>query len=184
MATQKNEKGITNADLFRLKNAIQSVKEKGSNKFKLPLILNEMKIDEHLKALEELRKPSDKFQEYEQKRRELILKHAELDEGGNIKLYSEENGQGKRLYDYGFPNIVKDEKEFKEKNKALQEEYKEVIEKQQKAAEEFENTLKTDADIELKKIPFEEFPEMSYEELKILMPIIDESEDDEVESKE
>ncbi len=176
MATQKkkNEKGITNADLFGMKNAIQSVKEKGSNKFKLPLILNEMKIDEHLKALEELRKPSDKFQEYEQKRRELILKHAELDESGNIKLYSEENGQGKRLYDYGIPNIIKDEKEFKEKNKALQEEYKEVIEKQKKASEEFEKTLSEQADIELKTIAFEDFPEMGYEELKILMPIIDE----------
>jgi seryl-tRNA synthetase len=165
---------MKNADLFSMKNAIQSVKEKGSNKFKLPLILNEMKIDEHLKALEELRKPSEKFQEYEQKRRELILNHAELDEGGNIKLYSEAKGQGDRLYDYGIPNIVKDEKEFEEKNKALQEEFKEVFEKQKKAAAEFESTLKEDANIELNKIPFGEFPEVSYEEMKVLMPLIDE----------
>ena len=165
---------MKNADLFSMKNAIQSVKEKGSNKFKLPLILNEMKIDEHLKALEELRKPSDKFQEYEQKRRELILKHAELDESGNIKLYSEAKGQGNRLYDYGIPNIVKDEADFEEKNKALQEEYKEVIEKQKKASEDFNDTLKEDAKIELSKIPFAEFPEVSYDEMKVLMPLIDE----------
>jgi hypothetical protein len=175
MATQKkNEKGITNADLFRMKNAIQSVKEKGSNKFKLPLILNEMKIDEHLKALEELRKPSDKFQEYEQKRRELILKHAELDEKGEIKLYSQEDGKGERAYSYGFPNIVKNKKEFEVKNKALRDEYKEAIEKQKKASEEFEKTLSEQADIELKTIAFEDFPEADYEELKGLMPLIDE----------
>ncbi len=175
MATQKkNEKSITNADLFRLKNAIQSVKEKGSNKFKLPLILNEMKIDEHVKALEELRKPSAKFQEYELKRRDLILKHAELDEKGEIKLYSQEDGKGERAYSYGFPNIVKNKKEFEQKNKELQEEYKEEIEVAKKQQKEFEATLNEKADIELKKIPFEEFPEMSYEELKVLMPLIDE----------
>ncbi|WP_010416044.1 hypothetical protein [Anaerophaga thermohalophila] len=173
MTTPKNEKGITNADLFRLKNAIQSVKEKGSNKFKLPLILNEMKIDEHLKALEELRKPSEKFQEYEQKRRELILKHAELDEKGEIKLYTQEGGNGQRARDYGFPNIVKNKKEFDEKNKALQEEYKEAIEKQKKASEEFEKTLSEQADIELKTIAFEDFPEMSYDEMKGLLTILE-----------
>jgi len=168
---------MKNADLFSLKNAIQSVKEKGSNKFKLPLILNEMKIDEHIKALEELRKPSDEFEEYQKKRRKLISVHAELDEGNNIKLYTEEGGKGERRYDYGIPNIVKDKKKYKEKNDALEEEFKEVIEKQNEKMKEFEKTLSEEAAIELKKIPFELFPEADYEELKILYPLIEENDE-------
>jgi len=40
---------------------------------------------------------------------------------------------------------------------------------------EFEKTLSEEAAIELKKIPFELFPEADYEELKILYPLIEEN---------
>jgi hypothetical protein len=204
---------MKNAQLKEMKAVIQAVKETGSNKFKLPLILNEMKIDEHLKALEELNKPSkgynkfleerqnlekegvvEGFQSYKQERNALLAEHAEIDAQGALVLYESANGQGQRKYDFGFPNIVKEPDEFTEKDNALAEKHKEAIKaeterlvkgteelakKHKKAIEaedkrraDFAKTLEEEADIELRKIPFDDLPEMSSKHLEVLMPII------------
>lgn len=75
---------MKNKQAFTLKQAITAVKTKGGNIFKLPLILNEMKLDQYIKGLEELRKPSEKYDEFLAEKRELLSKHAELDESGQV----------------------------------------------------------------------------------------------------
>lgn len=167
------DSNMKNKQLFEIKEAIVAVKEKGTNKFKLPLILNEMAIDGHIKALEELRKPSEDYNKFLQEKRELLAGHAEVDEQGTIILYSGQNGTGQRRHDYGFPNIVKAPKTFETTAKELEEKYKTVLEKESKKQEEFTKTLEENTDIELKKIPFADVPEIEYDYLRILMPMIE-----------
>ena len=212
---ETTSKGLKNSDLFLMKEVISRVKEKGSNQFKLPLILNEMKIDQHLKALEELRKPSKEYSEYIEEvqkarnenssleykefieeRNKLMVKHAELDKNGDLLLYEMPYGRGKIVKSgHGYPNMINDESGFEKELKKLKEKfsdaiakdeervtkelsdlsekYKSAIDVQQKKQQEFEATLSDPADVELKKIPFHDFPEMGYEEMKVFLPIIE-----------
>lgn len=161
---------MKNETLFTLKQVITEVKEKGTNKFKLPLILNEMKIDEQIKALEELRKPSPEFEEFQKEQTKLMADHAEIDEQGNVAVYSEPNGKGQRIYDgYGAPNIVKDVDKFNAKIEDLREKHKAILEAENTKQEDFQKTLQDDCDIELKTIDFEDVPDMPYDLLKIFI---------------
>ena len=163
---------MKNWELYELKKAIEGVKNKGNNRFKLPLLLNEKIIEERIATLETLRKPSEKYNTYLQEKRALITKHGELDESGQIILYSEPNGQGVRRYDFGLPNIIKCVDEYNEKLEVLDKKNKAVIDAEAKKQEEFEKTLEEEANVELKKIPFDEIPELDYEQLKKLFPIV------------
>jgi len=158
---------MKNKDLFTLKKAIAEVKDKGTNVFKLPLILNEMKIDEHIKALEELRKPSESYNKFIEERKSILAEHAEIDEQGQIMLYSQANGQGERRYDYGIPNIVKETAIFEEKATALEDKYRTTLKAEKAKHEDFIKTLEEDCDIELKSIDFEDVPEIPYDYLKL-----------------
>ena len=160
---------MKNKQAFTLKQAITAVKTKGGNAFKLPLILTEMKLDQYIKGLEELRKPSEKYNAFLAEKRELLSKHAELDEAGSIILYAGQNGTGERKYDYGFPNIVKDKEKFEEAAAELEKKYKKVLDAEQKKQLDFEKTLEEEADIELKQIPFDALPELDYDYLKIFV---------------
>lgn len=160
---------MKNKQAFTLKQAITAVKTKGSNAFKLPLILTEMKLDQYIKGLEELRKPSEKYDVFLSEKRELLSKHAELDEAGSLILYAGQNGTGERKYDYGFPNIIKDKEEFEEAAAELEKKYKKVLEAEQKKQLDFEKTLEEEADIELKQIPSDALPELDYDYLKIFV---------------
>lgn len=167
---------MKNNDLYLLQEAINSVKEKGDNRFKLLLIINEKKVTERIEVLSELREKSDEYKEFEQKRQELIMNHAELDEQGNVIVYSEPNGGGKRSFEgYGFPNIVKEPKAYQEAFNKLREEYAGALEEEMKKEEEFNKTLKepVEPEIEFSKIPFDNVPEIGFDELKTLMPMIE-----------
>lgn len=160
---------MKNKQAFTLKQAITAVKTKGGNAFKLPLILTEMELDQYIKGLEELRKPSEKYNAFLAEKRELLSKYAELDEAGNLMLYAGQNGTGERKYDYGFPNIIKDKEEFEEAAAELEKKYKKVLEAEQKKQLDFEKTLEEEADIELKQIPSDALPELDYDYLKIFV---------------
>ncbi len=167
---------MRNKDLFALKEVIKRVKEKGTNKFKLPLILNEKVIDNRIEAINKLREQSERLKEFEGKRRGLIAKHAEKDDAGNPIVYSEPNGKGvKQISGYGYPNIIEKKEEYEKALKDLQEEYKEEIERELSKEKEFSETLSqpVEPDLKLEKIPFENVPELGYEDLKILIPMIE-----------
>ncbi len=104
---------MKNRNLYELKEVINRVNNKGNNKFKLALLLNEKMIDERIETLEKLREQSDEIKAFEQKRNELITAHAELDENGQVIIYSQPEGNGeKSVNGYGYPNIVKEKDKY------------------------------------------------------------------------
>ncbi|WP_461644099.1 hypothetical protein [Labilibaculum euxinus] len=167
---------MKNKNLYELKEAIKRVNNKGNNKFKLALLLNEKMIDERIGSIDKLREQSDEFKAFEQKRHELITAHAELDENGQVIVYSQPEGNGGKSKDgYGYPNIVKDKKKYEKELITLQEEYKDVIEAEVKKQSDFVETLNQALEpaIEFSSIPFDSVPEIAYEEMKVLMPFIE-----------
>jgi len=161
---------MKNTDLFLLKQVIAKIKDKGSNKFKLQLILNEGKIDERIKALEELKKPSEDEKALFEKRDKIVLEHAEISENGNVVLYNAPNGGGGLSKgDRGYPNIVKDFDEYSDKIKALETEFEDTLKEMGQRDKEFSETLQEKTDIELRIINFEDVPEIEYDFLKVLI---------------
>ncbi|MCT4648629.1 MAG: hypothetical protein N4A74_26815 [Carboxylicivirga sp.] len=167
---------MKNKNLYELKEAIGRVNNKGNNKFKLALLLNEKRIDERIETINKLREQSEEYKAFEQKRHELIASHAELDENGQVMVYSQPEGKGGISNDgYGYPNITKDKKKYEKQLTALQEENKEVIEAEMKKQNDFVETLEQELEpaIEFSSVPFDAVPEIEYEEMKVLMPFIE-----------
>ena len=167
---------MKNKNLYELKEAISRVNNKGNNKFKLALLLNEKMIDERIESLDKLREQSEEFKTFEQKRRELIATHAELDESGQVIVYSQPDGKGEVTRDgYGYPNIINEVEEYGTKIAALQEEYKDVINAEVKKQADFVETLNQNVEpvMEFNSVPFDSVPEIEYEEMKVLMPFIE-----------
>jgi len=166
---------LKNGDLFQIKNVITRIKDKGNNKFKLALILNEIKIDERIEALKKLNEPSKELQKFNNERDPLAREHAELDQQGNMKVYSLPDGKGELKKDgIGYPNIIKEKKVFEDKLDKLKVKYKKAIDEGAKKQEEFLETLKEDVKpiVKLELIDFENIPEISFEDMKVLMPMI------------
>ncbi|WP_421921234.1 hypothetical protein [Marinifilum sp.] len=167
---------MKNKNLYELKEAISRVNNKGNNKFKLALLLNEKMIDERIESIEKLREQSEEYKAFEQNRHELISAHAELDDNGQVVVYSQPEGQGGISNDgYGYPNIVKEKKEYEKQLNSLQEENKEVIDAEVKKQSEFVETINQDVEpaIEFSTVSFDCIPEIEYEEMKVLMPFIE-----------
>jgi len=156
---------------------IQSIKPKDDERtvmytFKITKLLISLKkkIEEYEKAIREASKPSDKFNEYEAKRMELVTKYAKKNKDGSIM--TDKNG-----------NAVLSEankKKFNEEFNKLAEEYKEVIEKRKQQREEVNKLLEQEIDIselDIKPINIDLFPnsinEMQMEAL-IMLGIIEE----------
>lgn len=164
---------MTNNDLYAIKEVIAKVRNKGDNRFKLPLILNEQMIATRIAALEELRKPSEAFEEFEKKRRDLITQTSERDESGNVLLYVTPECLD-RAVEMGYPKVL-DKEAFDAGMTTLHEEYKDCLATEQAKQEDFTRTLEEPADVELKKIPFDFFPELDYDDLRVLLNMIDDA---------
>lgn len=167
---------MKNKELYELKEVISRVHDKGNNKFKLALLLNEKQVDERIETLDKLREQSEEFKTFEEKRRDLITAHAEIDSSGQVVVYSEPDGKGEKSTDgFGYPKITKDNADYEEKMKALQDEYKDVIDAEVKKQSDFVETLEQDVEptIDFSTIPFESMPEIAYGEMKVLMPFIE-----------
>jgi len=167
---------MKNKNLYELKEAISRVNNKGNNKFKLALLLNEKMIDERIESIDKLREQSDEYKAFEQKRNELISAHAELDENGQVIVYANADGQGEKSKNaYGYPNIVKEKEAYEKQMISLQDENKDIIEVEVKKESDFVETLNQDLEpaIEFSLIPFDSVPEMEYDEMKVLMPFIE-----------
>ena len=167
---------MKNKNLYELKEVISRVNSKGNNKFKLALLLNEKMIEERVETIDKLREQSEEFKAFEQKRHELFTAHAELDENGQVIVYSQAEGKGEISSNgYGYPNIVKEKKQYEKQLTTLQEENKVVIETELKKQSDFSETLNQDVEpaIEFSFIPFDSVPEIEYEEMKVLMPFIE-----------
>ena len=176
ITNNRNCNKMKNRNLYELKEAISRVNSRGNNKFKLALLINEKMIDERIESLEKLREQSEEFKNFEQKRQEIIVAHAETDDSGQVIVYSQPGGNGEKTSNaYGYPNIIKDKEECEQKLADLQEEYKETIDAEVKKQTDFAETLNQPVEPEMKfnAVPFENVPEIEYEEMKVLMPFIE-----------
>ena len=166
--------GPTNQELFDLKSAIEQLKKGGSNSFKLAMMDNEDLINPEVRKLNELQEPSENFKKYQEEYRQLLQKHAEIDQEINaFALYSQPDGQDARVSNPGpnsFFNIVHDEDGWKKAIKDLQERHKDTLTERDKQMKEFDETLQKPAKkLNLVKVSRGAIPsnvEVGYEELR------------------
>ena len=115
------------------------------------VIKNKRSFEKQVEILNELVSPLEKFSEFEQKRVALLTECATNEEG---KVQTQDLGQGKAQY-----LLQEDKKEkFVKEIGELQNEYKEVIEKQTQKYKEYEDLLDRETDIEIKKIHKKSIP--------------------------
>lgn len=121
--------------------------EKTNVKFSYAIAKNKIQMRPEVEALEEARKPSEKFVEYEQKRIALAKELADRDETGKIKAEND--------------RFIISEKmdQFNEKLEVLQKEYKDSIEEREKQIKEYNSILEEEIYIKLYKIKVEHLPD-------------------------
>lgn len=162
----------TNEELLKLKETVDYVKRKGNNQFKLAMMDNEDLIYPEIRKLEELKQPSADFKKFQEEKRKLIFEYAELDEKGMLKMYSQPDGKGVRVYEPGpnsFFNIVKNKEEFEKKNEMLEKKYQKTLDEREQQMQEFQKTLQQPAKkLEFTKVNINQVPEMEYEHLKLV----------------
>lgn len=163
---------LTNEDLYSIKQAITNVKDLGTNKFKLPLILLEIELDKHIKALDELREPTEEFKKYDEQKKQKIAAASEQNADGTLVLYEFPEGRGK-VVGNGYPKIVGNIKVLEKELKKLDSDFKEEIEKHTKKVTKWQELLSDESTIEVKPVPYALFPEMSYFDLKVLLKVSD-----------
>ncbi|MCK5611917.1 hypothetical protein KAR91_59150 [Candidatus Pacearchaeota archaeon] len=140
---------IKKGDLLRLHNAITLLEGRQySVKFSYGIAKNKVVIRDEITALEEARKSSEAFNEYENKRVTLAREYADKDENGSPKI--QDNSfvltTNKELF----------EKEFEE----LKDQYKDELVEREKQIKDFEELLEeTVDDYEGMKINFKDIPE-------------------------
>lgn len=167
---------MKNGELYLLKKVLEDVSSLGTNSFKLVVLINEELVLSRTKKLDKLIEPSYKINEYREKHRELLTNLGEKDETGNVILYEKEFGEGKIVTHTGngFPNLKGKEDEFKAKSEELIAEYKEAIDAHDLVIKNFNSTLDEEAEsLAFVKFKVETMPELTYQQLKALKPLID-----------
>jgi len=135
-------------ELLNLYGALTTIEGRQfSVKFSYFVAKTKVLLKSEVTALEEARKPPEKFVEYDSKRAELAQSLADKDESGRPRI---ENN-----------NFIITEKvdEFKEKLDKLKEEYKDCITEYEKKIKEFETLLEEDVEYDGPKIDFKDIPE-------------------------
>lgn len=142
MKTKRIELLKLNSGLIELCNI------KGNVKFAYGILKNKKAIEKELEILEELRKPSEKQDEFEKKRVELCTKHSKKDKNGEPKIKDD-------AFD------IEDKVKFQEELDKLKEKegFEELEKEQKKKKEEINSLLEEEIEIELHKIKLDDFPD-------------------------
>jgi len=141
-------------DLYVYMESIEKVSSLKGVKFAYTLIKNKKKIEEEIKILEEVVKPSEGFTEYEKQRINLCEINCEKNKEGNPII---ENNR------YKIINVEKFDSELNE----LKEKNKEFIKEREKQINEYNNMLNDDIEIDFSKVGFEDLPtDISTEQLE------------------
>lgn len=136
---------MKNKDLFRLYQGLTDVSYFNGVKFAYSIVKNKKNIESEIKTMEEIIKPSDKFQAYEQKRVEVCEKHCERQENGQPVV---ENNAYKIIDQITFNSELL---ELKESNK-------DVLEFREQQLIEYNELLEEESKIELVKISVDNLP--------------------------
>lgn len=103
-----------------------------------------------IEVLQKAITPSKEFNEYDEKRVEIVKEYAKKDEKGEFVLVEV---NGRKSYD-----VDGREEEVENEIKPLKEEYKEAIEAQEKQIADYNALLETESDVKLHKVKLEDVP--------------------------
>jgi len=131
-------------------------------RFAYAIAKNKQILKRELEAIQEARKISDAYKEYDVERLELVRDHAERDEDGNPVMIDAVNIK------------VRNRMEFNAALEKLQEGHKEALEDERARVEKFEAFLGEEFTIEMFGIKPEHIPDdLSSEEMYGIMDLID-----------
>lgn len=155
-------------DLFKLFNALSSLKGKFNKHFQLYVFDNINILEPMVKSMSEVFKPSEKFMEFEKKRNDILKRLAEKDDKGSPKTYIDPYTKADSYY------ILPDNiKIAQEEIRVLQEPYRDAIDENINQQKEADKILQEDVDVNIRLIPFEYFPDELDEKFKPLFMIVD-----------
>ncbi len=156
---------LKRVEVLKMFNVMKELTDKEDTFFIHAVIKNERLLDPEIKGIEESNKTNvEGYEDYIKERNGLILKYADLNEDGNVKIV----GQGFLLKE---DLVDEGNKAFKE----LDEKYKDTLEKRIEEEKQFNELLEEEVEIELQQITLDHFPKkLSKEELKSLEPMIKE----------
>ena len=135
---------LKNRELFLLKNALQIVGRHQGVKLAYAMAKNLKAIEAEIELLQQTLKPSKEILEYEKKRIELCIKHAEV-----------ENGQPKMMNNN---YVMTNRKAFDKEHEALKAPYQKKIEEQEKKVEEYNKFLDNKSNFEPYLISKDDLP--------------------------
>jgi hypothetical protein len=132
-------------EIFDNIQALNSVSELKGVKFSYSVIKNKKKIEEEIKVLEEIIKPTNRYSAYESQRIQICEKHAEKDI--NNKAIIEDN-----------KFKILDMTTFDIELNALKNDYLDDISEREKQIDEYNRMLDDDIELDYTKIGFNDFP--------------------------
>ena len=154
---------LTKRDVLTIGNKLRTLVGLKGAKLAFAIAKNMHRIEAEAKALAAAIEPSEKFQEYENRRQDLCMKHCKNDESG------------KPLVDNG-AYIMIDQKLYEEDLDKLKEEFKEAVEERESQEKEYSQLLKEDSSVELFKINEKLIPkDITVEQMHALMYIVEET---------
>lgn len=145
--TRRSKMKVKRVELMQLGNSFNAVSDLKGVKFAYAILKNKKIIANELEVLQTLAKPNPKFREYETKRVALCEEYCDKDEKGKPKV--EKNN---------YVGLEENEK-FKEELNKLQEEYKSVLDNQNKKREEYITLMQEEIEIDLYKVILDNLPE-------------------------
>jgi len=143
---------MKNKDLFELREALNDVDYIKGKVFAFAVFKNKQMLDAEIEAINSIKKdPGEDYIKYEQERTNLCASHSEKDDDGNPVLEYLPNGQ------QSFKII--DMKKFETEYSKLADKNKKMLESIEENKKEFDAFLEKDADISLKTVSIDDFPE-------------------------
>jgi hypothetical protein len=113
---------------------------------------NKKMITEYLTLLEEIKKPTEEFNKYQEERREIAKEYAKKDANGNPETVVRPIGNGQMFESYIIPNINDKGNLYNVRLAALEKVNEKVIKDQKGKEEQFEKALSVECDLKLHKI--------------------------------
>lgn len=152
---------MTNQEILNMSDALEKVNKLSGIKFAYAMAKNINLVKSEIETFRETLKPTNEFNEYENKRIELAKKYAKKDEKGVPMIKGNE-------YD------VEDRDAFEKEYEELKAENKEIIDAREKQVKDFESFLKEESKLSLHKIKSVDIPEnITTEQLSGIMSLVE-----------
>jgi len=154
---------MKNKDLFRLYQGLNDVSYFNGVKFAYSVVKNKKLIEAEIKTFEEVIKPTEEFQKYEQKRVETCEKYCERQEDG--KPVVENNA-------YKIIDKISFDKELEQ----LKTDSQEMLDYREQQLKEYNELLDEDTKLELVKVSVDNLPNgITSSQIESIYEIIDEN---------